>query len=132
MNVFGLCVNCVICSLDFRHAEAVFCRFSSEQALLKISQCWSFFLIKLQAFRHQILLKRDFNKGQFLWNLQNRLEHLFYRTLTVAASGSIIWTLSLLHNANDESCHCVVRIGSPALISVYCVCFVSFYLFLFF
>ena len=34
---------------------------------------------------------------------------------------------------NDESCHGVVRIiGSPALISFYCVCFVSFYFFLFF
>ena len=32
---------------------------------------------------------------------------------------------------NDESCHCVVRTGSPALISFYCVCFVSFYFFYF-
>ena len=60
-------------------------------------------------------------------NLQNLLEHLFYRTLTVAAFGNILWTFSLFHNANDESCHCLVRIGSPALISFHCVCFVSFY-----
>ena len=33
---------------------------------------------------------------------------------------------------NDESCHFVVHIGSPALISYYCVYFVSFYFFLFF
>ena len=33
---------------------------------------------------------------------------------------------------NDESCHCVVYIGSPTLISFYCVCFVFFYFFLFF
>ena len=32
---------------------------------------------------------------------------------------------------NDESCHCVVRIGSPVLISFYCVCFISFYVFIF-
>ena len=32
--------------------------------------------------------------------------------------------------ANDESYHCVVRIGSPALISFYYVRFVSFYFFL--
>ena len=30
---------------------------------------------------------------------------------------------------NDEWCHCVVRIGSPALISFNCVCFFSFYFF---
>ena len=118
MKVFGLCGNFIICSLDFRYTEAVVRRCSSEQALLKISQCWSFFLIKLQAFRHQILLKRDFNKGQFLWNLQNRLEHLFYRTLTVAASGNIIWTLSLLHNANDESLFGTYWLSSTYFISL--------------
>ena len=50
----------------------------------------------------------------------------------MAASGNILLTLSLLDNENDKSCHCVVRIGSPALISFHCVCFVSFYFFLFF
>ena len=57
MKVFGLCVNCIICSLDFRYTEAVVRRCSSEQALLKISQCWSFLLIKLQAFRHSEICK---------------------------------------------------------------------------
>ena len=33
---------------------------------------------------------------------------------------------------NDEWCHFVVRIGSPALISFYGMCFISFYFFLFF
>ena len=33
---------------------------------------------------------------------------------------------------NDEWCHFVVRIGSPALISFYSVCLVSFSFFLFF
>ena len=91
--------------------------------------CWSFFLIMLQAFMSAISLKRDSNIGVFLWNLRN----LFYRTLQVAASGNILWTLSL------PLC-CIwkwwmvsldVRFGSPALISFYCVCFVSFYFFLF-
>ena len=50
MKVFGLCVNCIICSLDFSYTEAVVRRFSSEQVLLNISQSWSFFLIKLLAF----------------------------------------------------------------------------------
>ena len=57
MKVFGLCVNCIICSLDFRYTEAVVRRCFSEQALLKISQCWSFLLIKLQAFRHSEICK---------------------------------------------------------------------------
>ena len=57
MKVFGLCVNFIICSLDFRYTEAVVRRCSSEQALLKISQCWSFLLIKLQACRHSEICK---------------------------------------------------------------------------
>ena len=121
MKVFGLCVNCIICSLDFRYTEAVVRRCSSEQALLKISQCWSFLLIKLQAFRHSEICK--IFKSIFF------TKHLRWLLLV---SGNILWTLCLLHNANDESFHCVVRIGSPALISFYCVCFVSFYFFLFF
>ena len=57
MKVFSLCVNYIIYSLDFRYTEAVVRRCSSEQALLKISQCWSFLLIKLQAFRHSEICK---------------------------------------------------------------------------
>ena len=51
-------------------------------------------------------------------------------------SGGCFWKYLmnsfLIAYENDESCHCVVRIGSPLLISFYCVCFVSFYFFLFF
>ena len=83
--------------MDFRYTKAAVRRCFSGQVLIKISQCWSFFLIKLQAFRHAFLLKRDFDIGAFLWNLQNLWEHLFYRTLPVAASGNILWNLSLLH-----------------------------------
>ena len=38
-------------------------------------------------------------------------------------------TFFLLHirTMNDECYHSVVHIGSPALVSFYCVCFVSFY-----
>ena len=42
--------------------------------------CWSYFLIKLQAWRFAILLKRDSNTGVFLGILQNFKEHLFRRT----------------------------------------------------
>ena len=38
--------------------------------------CWSYFLIKLQAWRSAILLKRDSNTGFFLWILLNFEEHL--------------------------------------------------------
>ena len=43
--------------MDFRYTEAVVRRCSLEQALLKISQCWSFLLINLQAFRHSEICK---------------------------------------------------------------------------
>ena len=81
LKVFGQCVNYIICSLDFRYTEAVVRRYSLEQVLLKITQCWSFLLRMLQAFRPAILLKRDSSIGAFLRNLQNLQGHLFYRTL---------------------------------------------------
>ena len=34
-------------------------------------QCWSIFLIKLQAWRPATLLKRDSNTGVLLWNFRN-------------------------------------------------------------
>ena len=49
---------------------------------------WSLFLIKFQAWRYGSLLKRNSNTDVFLWNLRNFLEHLFYRTPPMAASGN--------------------------------------------
>ena len=77
MNVFGLCVYCIICSLDFNYTEAVVRRCSSEQALLKISQCWSFLLIKLQAFRHSEICK-IFNSIFFTEHLRWLLLEISY------------------------------------------------------
>ena len=43
--------------------------------------CWSFFIIKLQAFSTTILLERDSNTaGVFLWILRNFKDNLFWRT----------------------------------------------------
>ena len=42
--------------------------------------CWSLFLIKLQDWRPQTLLKRDSNTDTFLWILQNFHKHLFWKT----------------------------------------------------
>ena len=92
MKVSGWCVNYIICNLDFRYTEAVVRRCSSEQMLLKISQCWSFFLIKLQAFRPTILLKRDSNMGACC-----DICKIFKSILLSGCSGNILWTLSLLH-----------------------------------
>ena len=49
--------------------------------------CLRLFLIKLQPLRPLTLLKRDSNRGIFLWNLQNFKEHHFYTTSPVAAFG---------------------------------------------
>ena len=42
--------------------------------------CWRLFLKKLQTFRPETLLKRDFNTSIFLWNLQNFSELQFWRS----------------------------------------------------
>ena len=54
-------------------SEAVVCRCSSKQVILKISQylqenvcVGAFFLIKFQALRTATLFKRDFNTSVFL------------------------------------------------------------------
>ena len=130
MKVFGLCVNCIICSLDFRYTEAVVRRCSSEQVLLKISQCWSFFLIKLQAFRPTILLKKNSNMGAFC-----EICKIFKSILLTEHFRWLLWKYLMnslfIAYENDEWCHCVVRIGSTVLILFYCACFVSLYFFLF-
>ena len=41
--------------------------------------CWSLFLIKLQAHRPAILLKRDSKTGAFLRNYYNSYEHFFFK-----------------------------------------------------
>ena len=117
MKVFGLCGNFIICSLDFRYTEAVVRRCSSEQALLKISKCWSFLLIKLQAFRHSEICK--IFKSIFF------TEHLRWLLLEISYELSLYCIMQMMNR-------CLVRIGSPAPISFHCACFVSFYFFLFF
>ena len=54
---------------------------SQENTYVRVS-------IKLQAWRHRTLLKRDSNTNVFLWNLGNLLEHLFCKTPPVAVSGN--------------------------------------------
>ena len=50
-------------------------------------QCWSIFLIKLQAWRPATLLKRDSNTGVFLCGIGDIFQNIFfYRTPPVAAS----------------------------------------------
>ena len=52
MKVFGL---------DFKYTEVVVWRCSSEQGLLKISQCWSFFFYKICSFVKKRLQYRCFS-----------------------------------------------------------------------
>ena len=66
MKVFGKYGNYIIFSLDFRYTEAVVRGCSSEKVPLKISQCLSPILIKSQAFRPEILFKRDSNIGALM------------------------------------------------------------------
>ena len=89
-----------------------------------------FFFIKLQACRPAIVIKRRLQHRCLSVKFEKSLKVFFYGTLPVAASGNILWTLSIAYE-NNEPCHCVVRIGSPAFISFYCVCFVSCYFLLF-
>ena len=125
LKVSGWCVNCIICNLDFRYIEVVVCRCSSEQMILKISQCWSFFLIKLPAFRPTILLKRDSNIGAFC-----EICKIFKSILLTEHFLWLLWKYLMnslfIAYENDEWCHCVVRIGSTVLILFYCVCFFFF------
>ena len=98
---------------------------------------------------------KNFEMLEFLFNtvaglqtfnfIKKRLQHrCFYVKFAKAlrasflqnTSGGCFWKYLMnslfIAYENDESCHCVVRIGSLALFSFYCVCFVSFCFFLFF
>ena len=78
----------------------------------------------------QFLLKIDSNIGAVKFAKSLRASFL------QDTSGGYFWKYLMnslfIAYENDESCHCVVRIGSLALFSFYCVCFVSFCFFLFF
>ena len=58
--------------------------------------------------------------------------------VSVQITSFVVWISEIFHSSlviaceNDERCYFVACIGSPTLISIYCLCFVSFCLFLFF
>ena len=91
--------------------------------------CWNLNLIKLQASRPAILLEMNSNIGVFC-----EIYETFKNTFFDESCGSF-WKYLVKHRfvayENDEWCHFIIRIGSLVLISIYCVGFVSFYLFLF-
>ena len=94
---------------------------------------WSLFLINMQAWRPETLLKKDSNIGFFPVKFAKILrgpfftEHIQWLFLEISLEISLFIAF-----VNNEWCHFVVRMGSPALISFYCVCFVSLNFFLFF
>ena len=93
------------------------------------NMCWNLNLIKLQASRPAILLEMNSNIGVFC-----EIYETFKNTFFDESCGSF-WKYLVKHRfvayENDEWCHFIIRIGSLVLISIYCVGFVSFYLFLF-
>ena len=109
-----------------RSRSQMFFRIGIPKKFTRKHLCWSFFL------RRDYLFKRGFSRGAFLWNLQNFLEHLFLQN----TSGGWFWkhlmnSLFIVYE-NDYWCHFMERIGSRALISFYCVCFVFFFFFFIF
>ena len=94
--------------------------------------CWSLFLINIQTWRPATLLKRDANIAVFLWNLRSFYEHSFSQNTSSGCFSEYLMNSLFIAFENDEWCHFEVRSGSLALASFYCVCFVSFYFFLFF
>ena len=129
---FGQYLNYIIYSLDFRNIEAILRRCTSDRYFTMFTRkhlCWSLFLINVQVWRSATLLKREFKIGGLPWNLRNFSEHIFLQN----TSGSCFWkypmNFLIIVFENDDWCHFVVLIGSPALVSIYCVCFVFFYFF---
>ena len=116
--------------------------------LLRKSMDWFLYDIRLRHKSVKNFAMLDFlsNRvaGLHAWNFMKK--SLQHRCLSVKFAKS--WRASLLQNTsggcfweylmnslfivdeNDEWCHCVARIDSPALVSFYCVCVVSFYCFL--
>ena len=126
MKVFGLCVNYLICSLDFKCTEAVARADFFGTGALKNFAMLEFLSNKVAG------LKKRLQNRRFSVKFAKSLSASFSQN----TSGGCLWKYLMnslfMTYENDESCHCVVRIGSPALISFYCASFVSFYFFLFF
>ena len=94
--------------------------------------CWSLFFNKYEGFKVCNFLKKRLQHRGLPVKFAKFLRAPFLQN----TSGGCFWKylINSLFVAfkNDKWCHFVVRVGSPALISFYCVCFVSFYFFLFF
>ena len=93
--------------------------------------CWSLFFNKYEGFKVcNFLKKRLQHKG-----LPVKFAKFLRTPFLQNTSGGCFWKYLMnslfIAFENNEQCHFVVRIGSPALVSFYCVCFVSFYFFLF-
>ena len=77
-----------------------------------------------------ILLKRDSNIGIFVSNLRNFYEHLFLQNIYGGCFWKSLMNPLFIAYENDEWCHFVVRISSPALIHfIPCVSFLSIFFF---
>ena len=104
---------CKICVLEY------FVKFTGKHL------CWGIFLIKLQAFRSAALLKSDSDTNVSLWNMRNFQEHLFYRTLSMAASDTPLKLVS-----NEISLKIVIQCFLFELKNLYSSCAIQFFLFL--
>ena len=92
--------------------------------------CLRLFLINIQAWS---FIKRSIcSLCVFLWNKRNFKSTSFLKS----KSGGCFWKYLMkslfIAFENNEWCHFMVCIGSPAFISFYCVCFIFFYFFRFF
>ena len=75
-----------------QHPSEVFCKKSALKNFANFTGkhlCWGFFLIKLQAFRPGIFLKRDSNTGVFMENLKIFKNTYFEDHLRTTTSGSL-------------------------------------------
>ena len=127
----------LMCQLYYLQFGFQICRSSHSQMFFGTGALQNFAMLEFLCNNVAGLQAHNFIKKR----LQHRCFSVkFAKSLRASflhnTSGGYFWKYLMnfifMTYENNESCHCVVRIGSPSLISFYSVCFVSFFIFLFF
>ena len=92
--------------------------------------CWSLFFNNYAGLKACNFIKKRFQHKFFPMNFAKFLRTLFLQNTSGGCFWKYLTNSPFIVFENNEWCHFVVFMGPPALISLYCVCFVSCYFFL--
>ena len=127
----------LMCQLYYLQFGFQICRSSHSQMFFGTGALQNFAMLEflcnnVAGLQAHNFIKKRLQHRCFSVKFAKSLRASFLQTTSSGCFWKYLINSFFIAYENDELCHCVVRIGSPALISFCCVCLVSFYFVLFF